>query len=128
MNVTYQEPHCIIEDIITFWPARNTINEIILSPTLGEIVKYGSQQKIIDFPGEYDINGIGFLCREHNNFLNYIIYHPNHTYAIIQTHYQIENQKVWDVTTRLCADEDIIHYLEKAEYTGKKVLITQPSS
>ncbi|NOZ44865.1 MAG: hypothetical protein GXP45_07120 [bacterium] len=86
----------------------------------GENVFYEKMPfKVIDFPGEYDIDGIlikGYLGK--NNLLSYILTIKRKHIAIIQTADILNNEEVSDMDTWLYSDDKIADRINHMELEG----------
>jgi hypothetical protein len=71
---------------------------------------------LVDYPGEYDIQGIGIECfLGANNKLNYVIHLENKTVGIIQSPDVLELDEVGEVNFRLYQDDKIANKIDQLE-------------
>ena len=77
----------------------------------------------MDFPGEYDIRGIGIVCREAQGLLHYIIRIENERYAIIQDPAALETQETEPVDVWLCTSQVSKDAVENMELEGQAMLL-----
>ncbi len=71
---------------------------------------------LVDYPGEYDIQGIGIECfLGANNKLNYIIHLENKTIGIIQSADVLDLDEVGEVNYRLYQDDKIANKMDQLE-------------
>jgi hypothetical protein len=82
----------------------------------GPQMRYGEDPSLrVEFPGEYDIHGIGIVCREAQGLLHYIIRIEDERYALIQDPAALETQETEPVNFRLCttqASKDAVESME----------------
>lgn len=102
---------------------------INLATHIGEDMRYQKVgAELVDFPGEYDINGVSIQCFLGNqNKLNYLINHKNDTFAIIQSADVLENNtdlataKVWLYTT-----DNVLEKIDQLELEWEKTKLETP--
>ncbi|MEI6672783.1 MAG: hypothetical protein WCL02_05670 [bacterium] len=71
---------------------------------------------LVDYPGEYDIQGIGIECfLGTNNKLNYIIMINDKKIGIIQSADVLDIDQVSDVKVRLYQDDKVANKIDQLE-------------
>lgn len=87
-------------------------------------MRYGEDPSSrVDFPGEYDIRGIGIVCREAQQLLHYIIRVEDERYAIIQDPAALEVQETEPVDFWLCTTQACKETVENMELEGQPLLL-----
>jgi len=111
---------------ISSWDIKDcNQDKINLMPNVG-VKNVMTKQKIfkINFPWEYDKNGIYIKAYEHNWELNYAIVYDNTKLALIQSSSIIENVEIDNVDKWLFMDEKVADSLDKLEIKGKQINLT----
>ena len=71
---------------------------------------------LVDYPGEYDIQGIGIECfLGANNKLNYILHLDNKKVGLIQSADVLDLDEVGEVNFRLYQDDKIANKIDQLE-------------
>ncbi|MCX6823843.1 MAG: hypothetical protein NT085_01845 [candidate division SR1 bacterium] len=80
---------------------------------------------LIDYPGEYDIQGIGIECfLGANNKLNYVLTISDKKIGIIQSADVLDIDEVGEVKVRLYQDDKIANKIDQMELEGEKQKLT----
>ncbi len=85
---------------------------------MGEDMRYTKHDyTLIDYPGEYDIQGITIQCfLGKNNLLNYLIFHKDKRFALLQSPEILESTTEFAVAQEwLYTDDVILAKLEQLE-------------
>lgn len=83
---------------------------------------------LVDYPGEYDIQGIGIECfLGQNNKLNYIIHLENKKIGIIQSVEVLDLSEVGEVNFRLYQDDKIANKMDQLELEWEKQKLEIPA-
>jgi len=81
--------------------------------------------QLVDYPGEYDINGISVICLVNkNNILNYIVRFNNTKIGIIQSPEILDDDEIGNMDVRLYTDEKIETKINQLELEGEKIRLT----
>lgn len=99
---------------------------ITLALQTGEDMHYGNHDvTYIDYPGEYDFNGILFTVDAGKaGELNYLIKDGNKTYAFVQTEDAL-NDEDFNAQYWLFTNQHIAKMLDKMELEGEKIDLSQ---
>ena len=96
---------------------------ISLGATLGDAMKYTkSHYTHINFPGEYDINGVfvrAFVGK--GDQMSYIVTIENDTYGLIQTKDVLQRDDVNDCDYRCVVDDTLVTEIEQMEFEWETV-------
>jgi len=116
VNVKFQNGF-LIEGKLLFGFEHTDAKYINLALEPGSDMRYEKLDYIlVDYPGEYDIQGIGIECfLGANNKLNYIIYLENKTIGIIQSADVLDLDEVGEVNYRLYQDDQIANKIDQLE-------------
>ena len=77
--------------------------------------------QLIDYPGEYDIDGIGIQCfLGADQKLNYVIDLPSKRIGIIQSADVLDLDEVGNVNFRLYTEDKIANKIDQLELEGEK--------
>lgn len=100
-------------------PNKKYIN---LAQTMGADMRYEKlDYNLVDYPGEYDIGGIGIQCfLGADQKLNYIIELPSKRVGIIQSPDVLELDEVGNVNFRLYTEDKIANKIDQLELEGEK--------
>lgn len=100
-------------------PGEKYIN---LAVGKGEDIEYEElPYKLIDYPGEYDIDGVFIKCFvDKKNMLNYVITIDEKKIGIIQNAKILDNDEICDMDLRLYTDEKIENKIDQLELEGDK--------
>jgi hypothetical protein len=92
----------------------------------GEDMHYGDHDlNYIDYPGEYDLNGMFFnVSSGKGGELNYLINDGNKTYAFAQTEDALNNED-FNAHYWLFTNPHIAKMLDKMELEGEKIDLSQ---
>lgn len=92
---------------------------LVLRTVKGETMKYGKEAATrIDFPGEYDIQGIGITCMDAGGSLHYVLKVDDTLIALLFNKAILEKESFDEIEQRRCADESIKSQIEKMELDG----------
>lgn len=97
---------------------------INLAKTIGEDMRYQKfDYALIDYPGEYDIDGITIQCfLGKNDLLNYLIAYNNKRIAVLQSPDVLENTTDFAVAQEwIYTDDAVLAKLEQLEVEGEKI-------
>ncbi len=98
-----------------------TINLML---TKGDAMRYDlSKNKVVDFPGEYDIEGYGIVCFDAGDSLHYQLIIEDEVVVIIQDPALLEKESLGDVDTRLCTSEACKEAIERDELEGNIIIM-----
>jgi len=100
-------------------PDKKLIN---LASVIGEDNRYQKlDYKIVDYPGEYDINGIGIKCfLGKGDKLNYVIDLDKKRIWIIQSPDVLENDEVGAIGERFYTDDRVAKKIDQLEFEGEQ--------
>ena len=84
-----------------------------------------SHAKIIDFPGEYDVDGISIICFEADKKLSYIFTLGEERVALLQNAAPLEIISFDGIQTWLCMNESIKDEIERLEMEGEIQMISE---
>lgn len=100
-------------------PNKKYIN---LAQTMGDDMRYDKlDYQLIDYPGEYDIQGIGIQCfLGADQKLNYVIDLPSKRIGLIQSLDVLDLDEVGNVSFRLYTDDRIANKIDQLELEGEK--------
>jgi len=100
-------------------PNKKYIN---LAQTLWADMRYEKlDYQLIDYPGEYDIDGIGIQCfLGADQKLNYVIDLPSKRIGIIQSADVLDLDEVGNVNFRLYTEDKIANKIDQLELEGEK--------
>ena len=100
-------------------PNKKYIN---LSQIMGADMRYEKlDYALVDYPGEYDINGIGIQCfLGADQKLNYVIELPSKKVGIIQSPDVLELDEVGNVNFRLYTEDKILNKIDQLELEGER--------
>jgi hypothetical protein len=83
---------------------------------------------LVDYPGEYDIQGIGIECfLGANNKLNYVVTINDKKIGIIQSPDILDLDEVGEVKVRLYQDDKIANKMDQLEFEGEKQKLEIPA-
>ncbi|MCX6825182.1 MAG: hypothetical protein NTY80_03065 [candidate division SR1 bacterium] len=84
---------------------------------------------LVDYPGEYDIQGIGIECfLGANNKLNYILSVEDKKIGIIQSVDVLDLDVLGSVKIRLYQDDKILNKIDQLELEGQKQKLEIPAA
>lgn len=90
--------------------------------SIGEPMTYAQETKsLIDFPGEYDIDGKFIQAYALGDVLSYVITTSEHTIGIISNPKILETVELPDIKYRLFFDESVEEALTRNEFEGEKL-------
>lgn len=100
-------------------PNKKYIN---LAQTMWDDMRYEKlDYSLIDYPGEYDIDGIGIECfLGADQKLNYIITMPNKRIWLIQSLDVLDLDEVGNVNSWLYTDDRVANKIDQLEMEGEK--------
>jgi hypothetical protein len=107
-----------------FYGYTYTHNALInLAPQMGSEMSYDSWDKIlIDYPGEYDIQGWTILVlRGRDDKLSYFIQKGNKQFWIIATPDVLEQENALEMSTWLFSDNAVTKKLDQLEMEGERI-------
>ncbi len=101
-------------------PVEGMIN---LAKEQGEAMTYTKlPYTFVDYPGEYDLQGVFIkVIADKHNLLNYIMHENDDVYAIIQSPLVLENDDFADVKTIIYTDDKIANKIEQLELEVEKI-------
>jgi len=90
---------------------------------------YGkNEERVIDFPGEYDIASTWVTCFEADDALHYITHVGNEKVAILQNSAALEVRWFDAIDTWVCIDPSIKNEIERLEMDGDIVIFEEMSA
>ncbi|MEI6426050.1 MAG: hypothetical protein WCO66_01720 [Candidatus Absconditabacteria bacterium] len=119
----------LIENKFLFGNEAADAAYINLATHLGEEMRYTkSDIKLIDYPGEYDIQGITLQCFLGNqNKLNYLINYNGEIFSIIQSPDVLENNTDLATTqTWFYTADNVAEKIDQLELEGEKTKLEAP--
>lgn len=121
INVVYKE-WFVIEKTVFYAFENPNPAYINLAQTLGEDMRYEKlDYELVDYPGEYDIQGIKIQCfLGENQKLNYVIDLQEKKVAIVQSADVLELDEVGSVRFWLYTDDKIAAKMDQLELEGDK--------
>ena len=107
----------VIENKLLFAFETADKKYINLASEPGDDMRYDTfDYELVDYPGEYDIQGIGIECfLGANNKLNYIVHFENKTIGIIQSADVLDLDEVGEVNFWLYQDDKIANKIDQLE-------------
>lgn len=101
-------------------PVEGMIN---LAKEQGEAMTYTKvPYAYVDYPGEYDLQGIFIkVITGKNKLLNYIVHENDSVYALIQSPLVLEDDDFADVHTIIYTDDSIANKIEQLELEVEKI-------
>lgn len=98
--------------------------KIILRPRMWASMRYEQQNRhIIDFPGNYDIDGYHIECVATGDDLHYVMSIDDERVALVQNVQAVEHDAIENIDNRLITDPYIQDYLERQEIEGTITVI-----
>lgn len=96
---------------------------INLAKEQGEAMTYTKlPYTVVDYPGEYDLQGVFIkVIADKHNLLNYIMHENDDVYAIIQSPLVLENDDFADVKTIIYTDDKVANKIEQLELEVEKI-------
>lgn len=83
----------------------------------------------IDYPGEYDIQGVFIkVLSDRNKMLHYIIHDKNEIIALVQSPRILEEDDFADVQTILYTDPKVAQKIEQLELEVEKIQLVPTTS
>jgi hypothetical protein len=115
----------VLEDTILLSDEANSAYKMRLAKTKGEVMRYGEWKEfVIDFPGEYERDGIGVRCREAWGSLHYILrFDSGELVALLLNPKSVEHDALKSATLYLCADEDTKDRIEQNEFEWEVTVV-----
>ena len=117
-------PHGYLIDntfLFTDVPQDNAIN---LAITKWPAMRYDSSVvKLVDFPGEYDIDGHTIICFDAGGYLHYQLITDKWVIVLMQDVALLEKETLADVDVRLCTDQKAKDAIERDELEGTIVVM-----
>jgi hypothetical protein len=87
-------------------------------------MRYEQQNRhIIDFPGNYDIDGYHIECVATGDDLHYVMSIDDERVALVQNVQAVEHDAIENIDNRLITDPYIKDYLERQEIEGTITVI-----
>lgn len=116
----------LIENKLLFGFEKSDAKYINLALEPGSDMRYEKlDYSLVDYPGEYDIQGIGIECfLGANNKLNYIIHLENKNIGIIQSVDVLDLDDVGTVSYWLYQDDKIANKIDQLELEWEKQKLT----
>jgi len=103
----------MIQLITTKWPA----------------MRYGTNNNhIIDFPGEYDVNGENIRCWEANRKLSFLVRSWKKSLAILSNKEVLDVWSYDDVDEFYCVDQSIIDEIERMDMGWETLILGESSN
>jgi len=93
---------------VTKWPAMRYDNSVV---------------KLVDFPGEYDIDGKSIVCFDAWGYLHYQVITEKGVIIIIQDVALLEKETLADVDIRLCTNQKAKDAIERDELEGQIIVM-----
>lgn len=120
--MTTQQTGFIIENKFIFAASEPNPKLINLAQVIGTDTRYNNlEYSLIDYPGEYDIQGItikAFLGK--GDKLNYVIHMDGKKIWIFQSPEVLENDEVGPLNQRLYTDDRVAKKIDQLELEGEK--------
>ncbi len=112
----------VVENKLLFWFENADPKYINLASEPGADMRYEKlDYSLVDYPGEYDIQGIGIECfLGANNKLNYVITINDKKIGIIQSPDVLDLDELGDVKFRLYQDDKIVNKIDQLELEGER--------
>jgi len=112
----------LIENKLLFWFETPNSKYINLALEPGDDMRYETLEYVlVDYPGEYDIQGFIINCfLGKNNKLNYILTINNKKIGIIQSVDVLDLNEVGEVGFRLYQDDKIANKIDQLELEWEK--------
>ncbi len=125
IHVTHKD-WFLIDKKLKFWFTQPDPAYINLALEPGDDMRYDKlPYSLIDYPGEYDMGGIGIDCfLWKNNKLNYIIALDGKRVGIIQSPDVLELDEVGEVNFWLYQDDAIANKIDQLELEWQKQKLT----
>ena len=107
----------VIENKLLFGFEKADPKYINLALEPGDDMRYEKLDYVlVDYPGEYDIQGVGIECfLGANNKLNYVITINDKKIGVIQSPDVLELNELGDVKFRLYQDDKILNKIDQLE-------------
>lgn len=85
----------------------------------GEIMRYGKNaQRVIDFPGEYEMEGIPVTCFDAGGELHFLLRREDEQIAIVRNISVLEKESFDGIHQWVCKDKACHDAVENLELTG----------
>lgn len=127
-----QEKHgwFLINDSMLFGVDTKVPGIISLAATQWDAMVYTKSGDItIDYPGEYDIQGVFIkVLSDKNKMLHYIIHDKNEIIALVQSPRILEEDDFADVQTILYTDPKVAQKIEQLELEVEKIQLVPTTS
>jgi hypothetical protein len=119
----------LIENKLLFGFETTDPKYINLALEPGDDMRYDKlEYALVDYPGEYDIQGIGIECfLGANNKLNYVLAINDKKIGIIQSPDVLDLDEVGEVKVRLYQDDKIANKMDQLEFEGEKQKLEIPA-
>lgn len=119
----------LIENKLLFGFETTDPKYINLALEPGDDMRYDKlDYALVDYPGEYDIQGIGIECfLGANNKLNYVLAINDKKIGIIQSPDVLDLDEVGEVKVRLYQDDKIANKMDQLEFEGEKQKLEIPT-
>jgi hypothetical protein len=119
----------LIENKLLFGFETTDPKYINLALEPGDDMRYDKlDYALVDYPGEYDIQGIGIECfLGANNKLNYVLAINDKKIGIIQSPDVLDLDEVGEVKVRLYQDDKIANKMDQLEFEGEKQKLEIPA-
>ena len=93
---------------------------VIFRHTKGEPMKYGKDAaRVIDFPGEYDLEGMAITCKDSWGQLHYVVRYEGNNYAMIFNKAILDSDSLDEIDVWWVGSEEIRDSIEKMELDGE---------
>lgn len=108
---------CVGKKLCLGWTKEKDM--IGLSLTKWEIMKYGEEAGNIDFPWEYDVQGVSIKCIDAWGLLHYVVHLEDEWIAILQSSAALEKENIEGIDYWIVADEKTKSEIENLEMEGE---------
>jgi hypothetical protein len=89
-------------------------------------MRYGPEHvNKVDYPGEYDLQGISVTCMDVGDKLHYLIRYDNKQVALLQNQLVLERENFEGVTHRICNDETTRDEIQTLELDGEMTVLRE---
>lgn len=126
LTITKTENGILIGKRFIFNPQELVSGIINLKATIGEEMAYDRGNLLaIDFPWEYDIDGILINAYVGNgDKLNFLVVSEEEKFGLIQSPEVLESDEVEGMDTRIFSDEAVEKKLDQLEMDGERVNVS----
>jgi len=122
VEIKEQDWGFLIENVVLFGADTMDADFVNLAKEKGEEMHYDKNEyKFIDFPGEYDLNGLIIKCIvAKNQKLSYVISHDGEKIGLVQAASALKNDAISNVDVWLYSDIKIADKIDHMELDGYK--------